>query len=310
MRHQRFAFTVIELLVVLAIIGVLVSLLIPAVQAARAAARLTDCQNRTRQLALAVHLHVDSHQTYPVGQMFGPFGVGPGSTAWSWMARILPYVERRDLYDQGRVPIAELYASEIADQQVGAFLCPSDGFSFAGPRTDRGDFHGIALGLTNFKAVNGANWGHDSSQNLTDIGTAWPNPGTNGSQDGQDNGDGILFRTDYRRRGTPAIVQDGLSNTLMIGEDLPEKNLWCSWPYATHAYGTCAIPLNVKATPGGSYDPIWWPNVAGFRSNHTGGGNFAFADGSVRLISDSIDLATYRALATIRGGELVSADAF
>lgn len=308
MRCRPFAFTLIELLVVLSIIGALVSLLVPAVQAARAAARLAACQDRTRQLALAVHLHVDSHRTYPVGQMFGEFGVGPGSRAWSWMARVLPYVERRDLYDRGQVPIYELYGSQIADQQVSAFLCPSDGFSHRGPRTDRGDWQAIAIGLTNYKAVNGANWGHDRSQQLTDIGTNWVNPGTNGSYDGQDQGDGIMYRSDYRRRGTPAIVRDGLSNTFMIGEDLPEKNRWCSWPYATHAYGTCAIPLNVNANSGGSYDPIWWPNVAGFRSQHAGGGNFAFADGSLRLIADSIDLATYRALATIQGGEAVQAD--
>ena len=68
---------------------------------------------------------------------------------------------------------------------------------------------------------------------------------------------------------------------------------------------TCAIPLNVRKPSGGEYNPAEWQNTSGFRSLHRGGAHFAFADGSVRFISDGIDLAAYRALATIGGGEVV-----
>ena len=92
----------------------------------------------------------------------------------------------------------------------------------------------------------------------------------------------------------------------MIGEDIQGKNTWASWPYANNAHGTCAIPLNVQRPSGGNYRSDEWQNTSGFRSFHANGANFALADGSVRLIPNSIDLAIYCALATIGGGEAAS----
>jgi prepilin-type processing-associated H-X9-DG protein len=102
-------------------------------------------------------------------------------------------------------------------------------------------------------------------------------------------------------------ITDGTSNTFMIGEDVPSKNRWCSWPYANNAVGTCAIAPNARRPGGGEYDPGDWQNVYSFRSRHSGGLQFAYADGSVHFVSNSIDLSVYRAMATIRGGEVVSA---
>jgi hypothetical protein len=98
-----------------------------------------------------------------------------------------------------------------------------------------------------------------------------------------------------------------LSNTFLIGEDRPEKNRWCSWPYASHAYGTCAIPPNYKKPDGTDFHPLDWYNTHGFRSSHPGGLQFAMADASVRFVTNDIDLKVYRALATIRGSEVVQA---
>ena len=92
-----------------------------------------------------------------------------------------------------------------------------------------------------------------------------------------------------------------------LHRDLPAKNHWCSWPYANNATGTCAIPPNVLKPDGTEYSPANWQNVYSFRSNHPGGLQFAFADGSVHFIQNEIDLGTYRAMATINGGETASA---
>lgn len=165
---------------------------------------------------------------------------------------------------------------------------------------DAGNLDGFPVGQTNYKAVSGANWGADGSQDLDDIGILWRNEGTNGSFDGLENGDGMMWRSDGRRPVRFRQVRDGLSRTFLLGEDLPVHNLWCSWPYSTHAYGTCAIPPDFV-----SEDPNWWPNTHSFRSAHAGGLNFAMVDGSVHFIEDRIDLEVYRALATRDGGETV-----
>jgi prepilin-type processing-associated H-X9-DG protein len=93
----------------------------------------------------------------------------------------------------------------------------------------------------------------------------------------------------------------------MLGEDVPAKNRWCSWPYANNAYGTCAIPPNVRGPAGVEYDPLNWQNTWSFRSRHPGGLNFAYADASVHFVNDSLTLSVYRAMATIRGGETTQA---
>ena len=223
------------------------------------------------------------------------------------MARLLPYVEQNNLYQQGHVPTQTLQGSGIAAWQIKLFLCPSDSSSATGPRSDAGNLYGFPVGQSNYKGVSGSNWGSDTSLGLPDIATDWPHRGTNGSYDGLDNGDGMMFRSDYRYGVRMASIMDGSSNTFMLGEDIPALNEYCSWPYANNAYGTCAIPPNVKRAGGGAYAPADWPNTWSFRSRHPGGLNFAYADGSVHFISNAIDLSVYRAMATIAGGEVVTA---
>jgi len=297
----RSAFTIIELLVVITVIGILIALLVPAVQAARESARRATCQNNLRQLALAANSFHGDHQRFPPGQCGGKYKFGPDSWCWSWLARLLPYLEHKSLFDQGDVPRQTLRQSGIAAQPVAVFLCPSDPYSWQGPRMDAGNLEGFPVGQTNYKGVSGANWGADESQKLDDIGTLWRNKGTNGSYDGHAHGDGLMWRSDILTPVAAQHVRDGLSRTFMIGEDLPEKNRWCSWPYANNAYGTCAIPPNFTYS-----DPNWWPNTHSFRSAHPGGLNFAMADGSVQFIGQGITLQVYRSLATRAGKEAAS----
>ena len=150
-----------------------------------------------------------------------------------------------------------------------------------------------------------ANWGDDlEGDGGRNFPTEWRNEGTNGSFDGHSDGDGMFFRVDYRQPLRLIQVTDGTSNTFMLGEDLPGETQWCSWPYANNTTGTCAIPPNLMHASAGNI--LWsWENNESFRSRHPGGLHFAFADGSVRFIREDIELAVYRALATIQGGEVV-----
>jgi prepilin-type N-terminal cleavage/methylation domain-containing protein/prepilin-type processing-associated H-X9-DG protein len=301
----RRGMTLIEVLVVISIIGMLMSLLLPAVQASREAARRAQCQNSLKQLSSAVEGFHSAHGRFPPGHFGGPYGTGPDSHAWSWTAEILPLIERRDVYELGNIREQTLASSMATSQQLPLLLCPSSGA--AGLRTDGGDFP-LPVGESTYKAVNGSNWGTDATwppglNIVTSIATDWAHQGTNGSYDGLDEGDGPMFRSDYDTRQSKDRIRDGTSHTLLIGEDVPSESAYLSWPYANHAYGTCAIPPNRKGKSIAD-----WPNNYSFRSQHPGGLNFALADGSVRWINDAIELRVYRAIATIDGGELIGDD--
>jgi prepilin-type processing-associated H-X9-DG protein len=271
----------------------------------REAANRVSCASNLRQLALACHGYHDTHGLLPTNS-FDAYG--PTSRSWSWLAKLLPYLEQGTLSQQGNIPMKTLYESrEVAASSVKLFLCPSDGALGSGSRIDAADlgvYDGpifpptIRAGQTNYKGVSGANWAWGASR--------WHHRGTNGEWDGLTHGDGLFYRGDSRHPKRLSTISDGTSSTFMIGEDVPAKNHWCSWPYANNAVGTCAIAPNARRDDGTEYSPRDWHNVYSFRSRHPGGLQFAHADGSVRFVPDSIDLEVYRALATVQGGEVAS----
>jgi prepilin-type N-terminal cleavage/methylation domain-containing protein len=304
----RGAFTLVELLIVIAIIALLAQLSLPAIEASREAANRTSCSNNLRQLAIAVHSYHDLSNHCPVGRFRGVHDAesGPDAASWSWMADVLPQLEGHAIYEKGGIPIKTHRESGVVGTQLTLFLCPSDGYRSKKDRANRANWQGIELGLTNYAAVSGANWGEDSTREKGTFEVDWPNSGTNGSSDGFDNGDGMMYRSDFRTPRQFRQVLDGLSNTFMIGETLPTSNSRVSWPYANHTYATCAIPLTAVKPDGSPYGFGDHGNVAGFRSAHSGGCFFSRADCSVDFINDSIELDVYRALATIAGGEATS----
>ncbi len=307
-RPPPIGLTLVELLVVLSIIGVLMAILLPAIGSAREAARKTQCKNNIRQLALGCSLHEQSHCHFPVGRFYGPADHESGRAApsWSWLAELLPEIEEQTLYDMGDIPNRTHEESGVCDQSISLFLCPSIGRSTNKPRDDRGGLSGLMVGLTNYHAASGANWGADLSQKKEKLDTDWRNEGTNGSFDGLEQGDGMMCRSDYRNPRRLRHVADGNSHTFMIGEVNPATNNRVSWPYANNAYSTCAIPPNLSPKDDGRHEPDWWENVGGFRSEHPMGLHFAMVDGSVHFIGEGIDLTVYRAMATIAGTEVVA----
>ena len=185
---------------------------------------------------------------------------------------------------------------------IPTLLCPVANDT-DNPATDWANWPGISMGLTNYKGVSGSNWGVNTGSTFT---TAYPVTDPTYGQDGLEKGNGIFYRKDgLRKLNFPGIL-DGTSNTLMIGESMHSFDQHCGgWAMPNYVNATCAIPLNFADT-GKTYTN--WPNRYSFHSMHPAGANFCFADGTVRYIDDGINLATYRALATARGGETVVLD--
>jgi prepilin-type processing-associated H-X9-DG protein len=152
--------------------------------------------------------------------------------------------------------------------------------------------------MSNYKGVTGDCWAYGTYVNNTVDG------------DGLTKSNGMFTRGDIVAPRSIAAITDGLSNTFLLGEDIPEINAHCAWMYANGSIGTCAIPPNVNKKPGNGalYDPYNdWPYIYSFRSRHPNGLHFALCDGSVRYVSDTIALPAYRAMATINKGEVVNA---
>lgn len=329
-RRRRSGFTLVELLVVIAIIGILVSLLLPAVQAAREAARRMQCSNNLKQLGLAIHNYHDTYKSMPIVWSNNNF-TATGRYA-SWIAVTLPFFEQQALYNQinfsyglqddprttlngGVFPNTPASPSNawVAQQALPALLCPSDGSTLGGKMASRANIAGT-WGVNNYKGVAGANWAWGIYKVVP------PSPLANtpfgASSDGLNAGNGIFFRggTVGRPCNTKmAQITDGTSNTLMIGEAVPR---WCThswWYWFNGTTATAAIPLNARAVTvntgnkNADLDAAWgdWPNNYSFKSRHPGGAQFGIGDGSVNFVSETIDLTIYRSLATMSGGESV-----
>lgn len=327
-------FTLIELLVVIAIIAILIALLLPAVQAAREAARRTQCKNNLKQIGLALHNYESAHRTFPPGfisigtSAFDPNGssnqaieeTGPG---WGVFAMILPFLEGANLSNQidFNLPITHPDNAAARSTRLPGYLCPSD--TFDGPVTV---FEGnsASQSLTSNVLVDdlgpvsyvGCLAGANS--NSAGYQGRYEEPGFNGMfhrgrairfrdvTDGTSNTIGIGERSGMFVNNGWAGVIDGVSGALdggvTIHTDQIVQQRGLTGPQIRPAITMVAVHVR-SGGPGGPGSTSGSPG--GFWSPHTGGCQFLLMDGSVTIISQNIDIQTYRDLAARNDGNVI-----
>jgi prepilin-type processing-associated H-X9-DG protein len=294
--------------VVIAIIAVLIALLLPAVQAAREAARRSQCINNMKQISLACFNYADIHGIFP--SQVGGVPVWHAQTDYrtSFLVQILPQIEQTALFNAYNFNADRAEYSynnqTVIGTRIATYTCPS----YPGLMIQKGqaDWNNYAGSQANAMAQ----WdiaGTCYKGNLGDN-TTGPFPGSNNAYGDLNNGQPTATGMFWRAQMVVPIagVTDGTSNTLLCGEALPNTCNWNAWSESNSAVATVSIPMNQKvnkdrANPGYCY---------GFRSQHPGGMNVGLTDGSVRFLKETIAVSVFRALSTRAGGEVISADAY
>lgn len=338
---SRRGFTLIELLVVIAIIAVLIALLLPAVQAAREAARRTQCVNNLKQMGLAIANYESARGTLPFGFLRNsandlPTACG-NNTAWSTFHFMLPYLEQSVVYDSINFSQTDYFSPgafyTAYRAKIAAYTCPSDlpsnpipdNYYQQSPQTSYGinagtydiSYYGTANTNPNCGAIEGDGpFGRNWIYRLADI------------TDGTSN---TIMMGEFSRFRNEPSTWAGLSLNCSVFTTWT----WTGFVYQSdvgdfrpQAVGLTSVSINSPAQPYTFASKVsissvqdlktTWPlnpliqnyGGIGFRSQHPGGANFVFADGSVKFLKSTTNLATLRALGTRGKGEVISADAF
>lgn len=297
--RRRLGFTLVELLVVIAIIGIMVGLLLPAVQSAREVARRISCQNNLKQMGLAIHNYHIAFNQFPTVNANNTLSGG------SIFTSILPMMEQAAAFELYDFALANSHPRNVrvTGQKIPFFLCPSSPMRREVPScaADSGRAPG------NYAASIGS---RDYNQYWSFTGS--PRPSLNGA---------IVYTDTVEKKTGFRDFFDGTSTTMMIGEttyDLPDYKFtsgdcigtsrfsftYWSNPFPGSTGVTTQYAFNPKDKPNdGIYNSGW---VRSFRSDHIGGLQFLYADGSVHFLTDSLASTLVDALATRSGKEVLS----
>jgi prepilin-type N-terminal cleavage/methylation domain-containing protein/prepilin-type processing-associated H-X9-DG protein len=317
-RPHPAGFTLVELLVVIAIIGILVALLLPAIQAAREAARRSQCTNNLKQIGLAIINYETARKEYPPGRLNCDAG-SPyydcrrdildqnARSHMSGFVLILPFLEEQALFDQAGIDQADgiwqwnaTWKSNparvaVVETRPPVYVCPSStSLPIAETRADTSQFTDVAIATGTYAFVHGmrgALWMSDNAPLYV-----------------KTRNTGVF---NYFRTVSPRQITDGLSDTMFAGEVLQahtpgNRSIWTIGARLLDSMRTTENPLN---TPPSSQDASFFPVVpavsppqvenGAFGSEHPGGANFVFGDGRIEFIADSIADELYQAGATI-----------
>jgi prepilin-type N-terminal cleavage/methylation domain-containing protein/prepilin-type processing-associated H-X9-DG protein len=298
---QRRAMTLIELLVVIAIIGILVALLLPAIQSAREAARRTECANNMKGIGIAVLNFEQAKKLLPPGATWVP-GVRAGGSIF---LHLLPMLEEAPLYQaidlrSNNIDDSALPGStqRVDSTVIKPLICPSD---------DRQpDYDGRVA--HNYAASRGPTEVWFNANCMCNKQWATPRAPID---------DPRVFSGPFTRVGTQErlkAITDGLSKTIFFGEVRPKcsEHVRNGWLNSNDGNGYCTtlIPINFDSCDDDAPDPCNrscnWNTEVGFKSLHPGGANFLFGDGNVRFVQDDVDHPLYQLLGAKNDGEVTN----
>lgn len=310
--HTCLGFTLVELLVVIAIIGILVALLLPAVQSAREAARRMQCANNLKQLGLGLITHESAKKAFPPGA----FGT---DLKWqrfpshftNWAIEVLPFIEEQPLYDQYDQTLFNTHPDNlpVLQTRLGVMECPSGPLEQGLRVVDKIE-HAGAIAPGSYKGVSGTRWG--STNGFYDF----PGFANNPARVREKRGPLYFVGLGELDPVKFSDITDGTSKSLLVGEYSTHEETvdtsaigsgsWAS----THAYHNLAAtqPESYTRTP--DFDRCiisngnqWWQCDRAFASFHAGVIQFVQCDGSVLALSDDIDGLVFSGMGTISGDD-------
>lgn len=340
--RSRQGFTLVELLVVIAIIGVLVALLLPAVQQAREAARRMQCANNLKQYGLGIQTYHDVWNKLPNNGNIPMFNYNWGIKSCSWQVYILPQMEQQPLYDKLRWALTAPGAGGGYDPNVPASMCgydsqvntPNSGLQPARtiqtpyarcpsdsspdePSWQRSSYAGC-MGSQLVFGQDGQGGPCSPFSTLEGFHFQFKGGDVHGNTHDANRLSGVFNRVGFQTPINFGAVRDGLSNTIFVGETMPECHDHQShqgwWSYNVVANSSTSVPINILTTCASSQaeaqqkgypystgstncaSPAAWGLSWGFRSRHPQICQFVFGDGSVHAISQSVNYTTYQRL--------------